>query len=178
MSEIKNQVEKAFDLLFDAAKPEKGDILVVGCSTSEVLGEKIGTAGSLETANEIFSALKEKAEANSLYLACQCCEHLNRALVLEKELALKNNLTIVCAVPHEHAGGSLATAAYRGFKDPVLVESISAQLGMDIGLTLIGMHLQSVAVPVRTEIKRIGNAPVVFARTRPKYIGGERAQYR
>ena len=167
MSEIKNQVEKAFDLLFDAAKPEKGDILVVGCSTSEVLGEKIGTAGSLETANEIFSALKEK-----------CCEHLNRALVLEKELALKKNLTIVCAVPHEHAGGSLATAAYRGFKDPVLVESISAQLGMDIGLTLIGMHLQSVAVPVRTEIKRIGNAPVVFARTRPKYIGGERAQYR
>lgn len=177
MTEIYNQVCRAFDLLYQAAKPDAGDILVVGCSTSEVLGKKIGSDGSLDTANEIFSALKEKTDAHSLFLACQCCEHLNRALVVEKELAKAKNLTIVSAVPHEHAGGSFATAAYRSFKNPVLVENIKAELGMDIGLTLIGMHLKSVCVPVRTEIKNIGEAPVVFARTRPKYIGGERAKY-
>lgn len=178
MSEISNQLTRAFDELYEAAKPEKGDILIVGCSTSEVLGEKIGTSGSLETANEIFTTLKEKAEQKGLYLACQCCEHLNRAVVVEKKVAKERGLTIVCAVPHEHAGGSLGTAAYRGFTNPVLVEEISAELGMDIGQTLIGMHLKRVAVPVRTSIKKIGEAPVVFARTRPKYIGGERAQYK
>lgn len=177
MSELTKQLEKAFDLLYEQAKPEAGDILVVGCSTSEVLGKKIGSSGSLETANEIFSVLKNKADEKELYLACQCCEHLNRALVVEKKLAKEKGLTIVCAVPHEHAGGSLATAAYRGFSQPALVESIQAQIGIDIGLTLIGMHLSPVAVPVRTEITNIGEAAVVFARTRPKYIGGERAKY-
>ena len=177
MSEIRSQLETAFDELYSAATPEKGDILVIGCSTSEVLGQKIGTSGSLETATEIFSALKSKADETGLFLACQCCEHLNRAIVVEKSLAKRDRLTIVNAVPHEHAGGSLATAAYRGFEEPVLVEEITAQLGMDIGQTLIGMHLARVAVPVRLSVKKIGEANVVFARTRPKYIGGERAKY-
>ncbi len=177
MSQISAQISNAFDELIQAATPDNGDILVVGCSTSEVLGKKIGSSGSLDAAKEIFNTLYSKTQEHNLHLACQCCEHLNRALVVEKELAKKNNLTIVCAVPHEHAGGSFATAAYKGFKEPVLVENISAQLGMDIGLTLIGMHLQSVAVPVRLSVKNIGEAPVVFARTRPKYIGGERAKY-
>lgn len=177
MTEIRNQIKTALTELFDAANPENGDILVVGCSTSEVLGERIGSSGSLETANEIFLTIKELCDEKGLLLACQCCEHLNRALVVEKELAKKCGLTIVCAVPHEHAGGSFATAAFRTFKEPVLVESIKAQLGMDIGQTFIGMHLDAVAVPVRTSVKQIGSAIVTFARTRPKYIGGERAKY-
>ena len=177
MSQITNQIETAFDELISQSTFEKGDILVVGCSTSEVLGERIGTSGSLETATEIFSVLKARCEKVGLCLACQCCEHLNRALVVEKELAKRENLTIVSAVPHEKAGGSFATAAYRGFENPVLVEEITSQLGMDIGGTLIGMHLSRVAVPVRTSIKRIGEAPVTFAKVRPKYIGGERAKY-
>lgn len=177
MSEIKQQLEKAFDELLEQSTYEDGDILVVGCSTSEVLGEKIGTSGSLETANEIFKTLKDKCDEKNLFLACQCCEHLNRALVVEKSLAKRDFLTIVCAVPHEHAGGSFATSAYRGFENPVLVEEISADLGIDIGNTLIGMHLKRVAVPVRTSVKKIGSANVTFAKVRPKYIGGERAKY-
>ena len=177
MSNIKEQLTTAFDELISQSVFEEGDILVVGCSSSEVLGEKIGTSGSLETAAEIFDVLKSKCDEKGLYLACQCCEHLNRALVVEKELAKRDRLTIVSAVPHEKAGGSFATAAYRGFENPVLVEEISAQLGIDIGNTLIGMHMQRVCVPVRTSIKKIGEAPVTFAKVRPKYIGGERAKY-
>ncbi len=177
MSEIKNQLEKAFDELISQSSFEKGDILVVGCSTSEVLGEKIGTSGSIDTAKEIFQALKAKCDEEGLFLACQCCEHLNRALVIEKGLAKRDRLTVVSAVPHEKAGGSFATAAFRGFENPVLVEEIKAQLGIDIGSTLIGMHLERVAVPVRTSIKKIGEAPITFAKVRPKYIGGERAKY-
>ena len=177
MSIIKEQLTTAFDELISQSNYEKGDTLVVGCSSSEVLGEKIGTSGSLETATEIFETLKDKCDKNGLYLACQCCEHLNRALVVEKELAKRDRLTIVSAVPHEKAGGSFATAAYRGFVNPVLVEEITCQLGIDIGNTLIGMHMQRVCVPVRTSIKKIGEAPVTFAKVRPKYIGGIRAKY-
>ena len=177
MSEIKNQLEKAFDELISQSSFEKGDILVVGCSTSEVLGERIGTSGSIVTAKEIFQTLKAKCDEEGLFLACQCCEHLNRALVIEKGLAKRDRLTVVSAVPHEKAGGSFATAAFRGFKNPVLVEEIKAQLGINIGSTLIGMHLERVAVPVRTSIKKIGEAPITFAKVRPKYIGGERAKY-
>ena len=177
MSEIQNQIYTAFDELFSQSNCESGDILIVGCSTSEVLGGKIGTIGSLETATEIFDALLEKCTQKGIYLACQCCEHLNRAIVVEKAVARRERLTIVSAVPHEHAGGSFATAAYKGFKEPVLVEEISADLGIDIGQTFIGMHLKRVAVPVRTSIKKIGEAIVTFAKVRPKYIGGERAKY-
>jgi len=177
MSEIQKQIYTAFDELFSQSNAECGDILIVGCSTSEVLGGKIGTIGSLETATEIFSALQEKCNEKGLYLACQCCEHLNRAIVVEKAVARRDRLTIVSAVPHEHAGGSFATAAYKCFKEPVLVEEISADLGIDIGQTFIGMHLKRVAVPVRTSIKKIGEAIVTFAKVRPKYIGGERAKY-
>ena len=177
MSLITQQITTAFNELISQSNFENGDIMVVGCSTSEVLGEKIGTSGSLDTATEIFSTLLTLCKEKGLYLACQCCEHLNRALVIEKEVAKKNDFTIVCAVPHEKAGGSFATAAYRGFENPVLIEEIKASLGIDIGNTLIGMHLKRVAVPVRTSVKQIGSAPVTFAKVRPKYIGGERARY-
>lgn len=177
MSEIRKQIETAFDELISQSNFEAGDIFVVGCSSSEVIGEKIGTSGNLDVATEIFNTLKNKCDEKKLFLACQCCEHLNRALVVEKELAKREQLCIVSAVPHEKAGGSFATAAYKGFQSPVLVEEISAQLGMDIGNTLIGMHLGRVAVPVRTSIKKIGEAPVTFAKVRPKFIGGCRAKY-
>ena len=174
---IKDEILQAENQLFEASNVKSGQILVVGCSTSEVIGKKIGTSGTLETANELFSVLYEETKKKGLYLACQCCEHLNRALVVERECAEKFGLTVVMAVPHEHAGGSFATAAYRGFEEPCLVEEISADLGIDIGNTLVGMHLKRVAVPVRLSLNKIGEANVVFARTRPKYIGGERARY-
>ena len=177
MSAIIEQITLGFDELMSQSNPEKGDILVVGCSTSEVLGKKIGTVGSLETASELFTALKAKCDEKGIYLACQCCEHLNRALVIEKSLAKQKGFEIVCAVPHEHAGGSFATAAYKGFKEPVLVEEIKADFGIDIGQTFIGMHLKRVAVPVRTSVPKIGEAITSYVRVRPKYIGGERAKY-
>ena len=174
---IYQQVSEAVCELFASAPTKPGQILVVGCSTSEVLGKKIGTSGDIHPAEEIFRALRDETNKRGMYLACQCCEHLNRALVVERACAEKYALTEVMAVPHEHAGGSFATAAYHGFDSPCLVEELSADWGMDIGQTLIGMHLKRVAVPVRLCVKTIGEAPVVFARTRPKYIGGPRAQY-
>ena len=174
---IQEEILTAVNELFDSAPFKSGQILVVGCSTSEIIGKKIGTGGSLTPAKELFDILHTETTKRGIYLACQCCEHLNRALVVERACAERYDLCEVMAVPHEHAGGSFATAAYRGFDDPCLVESIRADWGMDIGNTLIGMHLKSVAVPVRLSVKKIGEANVIFARTRPKYIGGARAKY-
>ncbi len=174
---LKEQIQSAVSELFEKTESKSGQILVVGCSTSEIIGKKIGTNGVLSAAEDLFSVLYEETSKRDMYLACQCCEHLNRALVVERECAEKFNLNIVMAVPHEKAGGSFATAAYRGFKEPCLVEEISADFGIDIGNTLIGMHLKRVAVPVRLSINKIGEASVVFAKTRPKYIGGERTRY-
>lgn len=152
-------------------------LLAVGCSTSEIAGGTIGHASAPEIGAEVARAAMDTASKLGFSLAFQCCEHLNRALVMERETAEKYSLEIVSAVPYPKAGGSCASAAYRMMKDPVLVESIQADAGIDIGLTLIGMHLKPVAVPVRTDVTKIGNAPVVFARTRPRLIGGERAKY-
>lgn len=153
------------------------DIFVVGGSTSEIIGKKIGTASNPEIGEKIIKNILPLVKDNGLFLAVQCCEHLNRALVVEEECALKYNLDVVNAVPHKKAGGSLATAAYKIFDKPVLVEKISGHAGIDIGDTLIGMHLKHVAVPVRIDIKKIGEANLTLARTRPKLIGGERAKY-
>jgi uncharacterized protein (TIGR01440 family) len=155
----------------------KGDIFVLGGSTSEITGNKIGTASNPKLGEKIISSILPIFQKNKLFLAVQCCEHLNRALVVEQECALKYNLEVVNAVPHKKAGGSLATAAYKLFEKPVLVESISGHAGIDIGDTLIGMHLKHVVVPVRIDIKKIGEANLTLARTRPKLIGGERAKY-
>jgi len=177
LEEIQESTKKALDRLLAVAGLKPGQILVVGCSTSEVLGYRIGSHSSLEVAVPIFAALREGVTANGLYLAVQCCEHLNRALVVERECMEKYNLEEVGVLPHPKAGGSLAVVAYREFKDPVVVETIAAHAGMDIGDTFIGMHLRRVAVPVRSEVKSIGHAHLTMARTRPKLIGGERAQY-
>lgn len=161
--------------LCEKAKLTKGNIVVVGCSTSEVVGAKIGTNSSPETAGEIFKALHDYTAGKGLYLAVQCCEHLNRAIITERNAV--PFAETVNVVPQPKAGGSLATQAYAGFRDPVAVEEIKADAGIDIGFTLIGMHLKKVAVPVRLDNHMIGEAMVVAARTRPKFIGGVRAVY-
>ena len=175
MDQIYLQTKQAMEELVEKAKVKPGQIVVVGCSTSEVLGAKIGTNSNPDTAKQIFAALQESATHHGFYLAIQCCEHLNRAIITER--AAVPGAQIVNVVPQPKAGGSLATAAYAAFAEPVAVEEICADAGMDIGLTLIGMHLKKVAVPVRLENNRIGEAPVVAARTRRKFIGGIREIY-
>ena len=174
--QIAQQCRDAVAELYEVAHLKAGDILVVGCSTSEVLGSKIGTNSAPETAVEIFNSLYGFLKEKGVYLAAQCCEHLNRAIVVERA-ALPPWAETVNAVPQPHAGGSFATAAYAHMADPVLVENIRAGAGIDIGGTLIGMHLRPVAVPVRLSLARIGEAGILCARTRPKYIGGSRAVY-
>lgn len=172
---IYQQTKAVVEELAEIARLKTGSILVVGCSTSEVLGAKIGSSSSPEVARQIFAALHEYTRERGIFLAVQCCEHLNRALIVERSAVPKADTVNV--LPQPKAGGSLATAAYAGFTDPVAIEEIKADAGIDIGLTLIGMHLKKVAVPVRLENKRIGEAMVVAARTRPKFIGGVRAVY-
>ena len=169
------QTKAVMEEIGEKAKLQKGNIFVVGCSTSEVIGAKIGTNSSPEIAQILFDALHEYAKEKEIYLAIQCCEHLNRAIIIEKEAV--PFAETVNVVPQPKAGGSLATAAYKGFRNPVAVEEIKADAGIDIGSTLIGMHLKRVAVPVRLEENKIGEATVVAARTRPKFIGGVRAAY-
>jgi uncharacterized protein (TIGR01440 family) len=152
-------------------------VLVIGCSTSEVIGERIGTAGTTEVAEMLFTELKKWRDKTGVQLAFQCCEHLNRALVVERETALAKNLEIVSVIPVRSAGGAMAEYAYNHMNDPVVVEFIKADAGIDIGDTFIGMHLKHVAVPVRTSLKQIGHAHVTLAKTRPKLIGGARAVY-
>ena len=171
--EAKNAVSE----LIEAAALKKGQILVVGCSTSEITGNKIGTQSVPEVAAEVVTAIKKELDEKGIYLAAQCCEHLNRAIIVERELADSLRLDIVNVVPWPKAGGSFATAVYRSMKEPVAVESIFADAGLDIGQTLIGMHLKAVAVPVRLSVKTVGNAILTAARVRPKFIGGNRAQY-
>ncbi len=161
--------------LCDIAKLKAGDILVVGCSSSEVMGDKIGTNSAVDTAKAIFDGIYEVTQARGVFVAAQCCEHLNRAIIVER--AAVPTLDAVNVVPQPKAGGSFATAAYAAFEDPVAVEEIRADAGLDIGGTLIGMHLKRVAVPVRLSVDHIGEAILLCARTRPKFIGGERAMY-
>ena len=163
--------------ILEIAHLKKGALFVIGCSTSEVLGGKIGTASSPEAAQAVFNGIYRATKEHEVYLAAQCCEHLNRALILEGEAARQYGYEEVNVVPQPKAGGSFATAAYRAFSEPVEVEHIKAHAGMDIGDTLIGMHLKDVAVPVRISRKQIGEAHVVCARTRAKFIGGSRAVY-
>ena len=177
MTMIGDEAYRAAKELLEIAGLKKGDLFVVGCSTSEVGGAEIGSFSSPELAEMVFGGIYQATEEAEVYLVAQCCEHLNRALVLEREAAQRYGYEAVNVIPQPKAGGSFATAAYKAFEHPVAVEHIKAHAGMDIGDTLIGMHLRDVAVPVRIRTKEIGDAHVVCARTRPKYIGGERAVY-
>jgi len=175
LEKLKNEAYNCALEIIDIAKLKKGNILVVGCSTSEIIGQKIGTNSSPETAKAVFDGIYKAANENGVFIAAQCCEHLNRAIIIEKDAVPFAELVNVVPVPK--AGGSFATAAYGSFKNPVAVEEIKADAGIDIGFTLIGMHLKKVAVPVRLSNNRIGQAFVLAARTRAKFIGGERANY-
>ena len=156
----------------------RGNILVIGCSSSEIMGEKIGKGSTYFAAEALLEGIYPILEEHGIYLAAQCCEHLNRALVIEKECAEKYFLDRVAVIPQPKAGGSFATATYKKMKEPVIVEHVKAHAGIDVGGTLIGMHLRDVAVPVRLSVSKIGEAPIICAYTRPKFIGGERAVYK
>lgn len=172
---IYSQTQTAIAELCEKAKLTRGNIVVVGCSTSEVVGAKIGTNSNPDVAGEIFQALYDYTRSKGLFLAIQCCEHLNRAIITERSAVPFPEPVNV--VPQPKAGGSLATKAYAGFEQPIALEEIKADAGLDIGFTLIGMHLKKVAVPLRLEHNKIGQATVLAARTRPKFIGGIRAVY-
>lgn len=174
--EIKLQAETAAAELVEIARLQKGDILVVGCSSSEVVGLRIGKGSDINAAAAIYEGIQSVLQPKGIFLAAQCCEHLNRAVIVEKA-ALLPGTEIVNVVPHPKAGGSFATTVYRNAQCPVAVETMQADAGMDIGGTLIGMQLKKVAVPVRLSLNKIGEAILICARTRPKFIGGSRALY-
>ena len=176
-TQLTAQARQATEELLEAAHLETGDIFVVGCSSSEIMGGHIGHDSSMEAAAAVLAGVQPPLQEQGVYLAAQCCEHLNRAIVLEREAAKAYGCQIVAAIPQPHAGGSWATSCWRAFKDPVLVEEVRAAAGMDIGGTLIGMHLRRVAVPVRLSLDHIGQAVLLCARTRPPFIGGARAVY-
>ena len=177
LEKIKNDATIAISELLDVAKLQAGDILVIGCSSSEMVGEKIGTHSSVDAANALADAILPLLKEKGVHIAVQCCEHLNRALILEASVAEKYGYEPVNVMPQPKAGGSFATAVWQRLDAPVAVEHIRAHAGLDIGGTLIGMHLKEVAVPVRLSVKHIGEAPILCARTRPKFIGGCRAVY-
>ncbi len=174
---IKKNTEVLILELLDNISLKKGDILVIGCSSSEILGNKIGKGSSYEAARLLFETIYPVINEKGIYLAAQCCEHLNRALIIERACAEKYGYEPVSVVPQAKAGGSFATVTYKNMTDPVAVEHIRAHAGIDIGDTLIGMNLRDVAVPIRLSVKNIGAANVVCAYTRPKFIGGSRAIY-
>ena len=162
----------------EKSKIKKGQIVVIGCSTSEVVGENIGTHSTKAAAEYIYEGLHSAFTENGIYMAAQCCEHLNRALIVERSLAEKLGMDEVNVIPQIKAGGSFATTCYERFSDAVAVEHIKANGGIDIGGTLIGMHLKEVAVPMRLEHKKLGEAIVLTARVRAKFVGGSRAIYK
>lgn len=176
---IRRQAYQAAAEVCDGAKLKKGDLFVVGCSTSEVLGEKIGSHSSMDAAGALFAGINQALQERKIYLAAQCCEHLGRALILEREACTLYRLEEVNVIPQPKAGGSFATTAYKSFDDPVAVETIcqKANAGIDIGGTLIGMHIRPVVVPLRISMKKIGEASIICARRRPKFVGGSRAVY-
>ncbi len=169
--------KQAVSQLITKANLMPGSLVVIGCSTSEMLGETIGSHSAYDAAQALFDAVNPVFSDAGIHFAAQCCEHLNRALVLEREVAISRGYEPVWVIPKPKAGGSFATACWRNFKDPVVVEQIRADAGLDIGGTLIGMHLKAVAVPLRLEISSVGKAPLICAYTRPRLIGGERAVY-
>lgn len=176
-TEITRQARQAVEELLAVAGLQAGDVFVVGCSSSEIVGGHIGKDSSMEAAGAVYEGIAPVLARQGIWLAAQCCEHLNRALIIERDCARQYGYEPVSVHPQPKAGGSFATTAWDNFQDPVAVEHIRAHAGMDIGGTLIGMHLRDVAVPVRLQLDHIGQAILLCARTRPKFIGGSRAVY-
>ena len=178
--DIERQSKTAVLEILKEARLTKGSIFVIGCSSSEILGDQIGTATNLDSAKAVFDGIIPVLKEQGIFPAVQCCEHLNRALVVERSILEKYDFEQVNAIPQpNHAGGALATVAYQNFDDPILVESIKgkADAGIDIGGTMIGMHMHNVVVPMRISLRKIGEAPIICARHRPTYVGGQRAIY-
>ena len=175
--QITEQARTVITELLDQAKLKPGQLLVIGCSSSEMVGQRIGKGSSMEAAEAAFAGIYPVLQQKGIQLAVQCCEHLNRSLIVEREVAEARGFEIVNVIPQPHAGGSFAVTAWKNFRDPVAVETVVADAGLDIGGTLIGMHLRRVAVPVRVSLKQIGEANILCARTRPKSVGGSRAVY-
>lgn len=175
------QVEAEWKQILDSfaqkAVFHHNQVLVIGCSTSEVMGIRIGQKSSTKIAETLMPNLLQWCQALEIYPAVQCCEHLNRVLIVERECQMKYNLEEVTVLPSLTAGGAMALQAWKSFKEPVAVERIRAHAGIDIGNTFIGMHLREVVVPVRIENDMLGKAHVALAVTRPKYVGGPRAAY-
>ena len=174
---ILTETETVVNELLSVAKLKDGDICVIGCSTSEITGNNPGTNSTPELAEAVFEVIYKILSQHHIYIASQCCEHLNRAIVIEREIAEKKGFEIVNVIPQPKAGGSFATATYKALQNPVVVEKIKADAGIDIGGTMIGMHMHSVVVPMRISLRKIGEAPIICARHRPKYVGGQRAIY-
>jgi len=176
--EVRSQVGQALEGLLEVANLQPGQIFVLGCSSSEIMGGRIGKNSNMEVGRIVVSTILPVLKEKGVYLAVQGCEHINRALAIEEEAAIRHGLEIVTVIPAPHAGGSASVAAYSLMENPVMVERVVAHAGMDIGDTFIGMHLKHVAIPVRLPISSIGAAHLTLARSRPKLIGGERAIYR
>ncbi|MDO5477164.1 MAG: TIGR01440 family protein [Eubacteriales bacterium] len=179
LEEIRRQAYQAAAEVCEGAGLQAGDLFVVGCSTSEVLGEKIGTHSSMDAAGALFAGISQALQERGILLAAQCCEHLGRALIVERQTCERYRLEEVNVIPQPKAGGSFATTAWQNFMDPVAVETLqqSASAGIDIGGTLIGMHIRPVVVPLRISTRKIGEASIICARRRPKFVGGSRAVY-
>ncbi|MFN2362929.1 MAG: TIGR01440 family protein [Halarsenatibacteraceae bacterium] len=177
LDKIASDLKTALDDLLAEANLKKGDIVIIGCSTSEIKGDAIGTASSTEVAEKLYPVIREKLDHAGLFAAFQGCEHINRAVTIEQECQDRYGFEEVTVVPHKSAGGAMSTTAFRHMNNPVVVEEITADAGIDIGDTLIGMHLKRVAVPVRMSVDQLGAAHLTAARTRPKLIGGPRAHY-
>jgi uncharacterized protein (TIGR01440 family) len=179
-SEITAQSRQAVLEILEGARLKEGSIFVIGCSSSEILGDQIGTATNLDSANAVYDGIIPLLREKGIFPAAQCCEHLNRALVVDRAAMEKYGFEQVNAIPQpNHAGGAFGTVCYERFEDPVLVENIGgkADAGIDIGGTMIGMHMHSVVVPMRISLRKIGEASIICARHRPKYVGGQRAIY-
>ena len=177
LQQVQFQLSQLLNELEQQVSFSPKQLFVIGCSTSEIAGSRIGTSGAIEIAEVLFEEFSKFAKKHNLYLAFQGCEHINRALTMEAEAAEVYSLEPVTVVPVKHAGGSMSAYAFARFDNPVVVEHVRAHAGIDIGQTIIGMHLKEVAIPVRTSIRQIGDAIVTIAKTRPKLIGGERAIY-
>ena len=177
LEQITEETKHVMKEFLEGAAIRQGELIVIGCSSSEVIGHKIGSYSSVDVAERIVAVIMRMVQERGCYLAAQCCEHLNRALIIEREVAERFGYEQVNVVPVPKAGGSFATKVYASMKEPVAVEHVKASGGIDIGDTLIGMHLRDVAVPLRIETKQIGQAHIVCARTRCKFVGGSRAQY-
>ena len=177
LDKIASDLKTALNDFLAEANLNKGDIVIIGCSTSEIKGDAIGTASSTEIAERLYPVIKEELDQAGLFAAFQGCEHINRAVTIEQECQERYGFEEVTVVPHKSAGGAMAGTAYKNMDNPVVVEEITADAGIDIGDTFIGMHLKRVAVPVRMSLDQIGAAHLTAARTRPKLIGGRRAHY-